>query len=447
MTHDLARRRLLRSTLQGAAVALCLPILDMALDTNGEALAATGTALPIRFGTWHWGCGMNPDRWVPAATGANWEMTPELQALAPFRNDINLFTGYSAMLDGRANEPHVSAVWALRTGYAPKSREDIRDPSFDVLVARAVGGGVRFRSLDMAATGGPMDSYSSNGANAINAPEVSPLSLYKRIFGPGFQDPNAATFTPDPETMLRQSVLSSFGDERAALLREASTADRQKLDAYFTSVRELEQQLALELQKPAPAEACIVPAGAPKETTASTEIGQVIASHKLMVDLTVMALQCHQTKVFNIVFSPSASTLRKAGSVDTHHMLTHQEPVDDTLGYQPDSTWYSQRSIEALAYAIEKLSAAKEGDSSLLDNMLLYAHSDTSFAKMHSLDELPVIIAGKAGGRMKAGMHIREEGAPVSKTVLTALQAMGVRAGSFGSESMQTVQSISGVLV
>jgi hypothetical protein len=166
-----------------------------------------------------------------------------------------------------------------------------------------------------------------------------------------------------------------------------------------------------------------------------------------MVDITVMALQCQQTRVFNMVFSPSASTLRKAGSADTHHMLTHQEPVDETLGYQPASTYYTQRSIEALAYLIQRLNSAQEGGKSLLDNMLVYAHSDTSFAKMHSLEEMPVITVGRAGGRMKSGLHVREEGAPVSKTVLTAMQAMGMKTGAFGSDSMQTAQSISQVLV
>lgn len=447
MVHEITRRRLFRSTVKGAVATLCLPILDVLLDGNGEAFAATGTALPVRFGTWHWGCGMNPDRWVPATTGASWEMTPELEPLARFRSDINLFTGYAALLDGRANEPHISAVWALRTGYAPKSKGDIRDPSFDHLIARAVGGGVRFRTLDMAATGGETDSYSSGGSNAINAPELTPLGLYKRVFGLGFQDPNAASFTPDPDTMLRHSVLSGFSEEREVLMRAAGAADRQKLDAYFTSVRELEQQLSLELEKPAPAEACVRPGATPKDTEPSTEIEQVIANHKQMADLLVMALQCHQTKVFNVVFSPSASTLRKAGAADTHHMLTHQEPVDDKLGYQPDSTWYAQRSLEQLGYLLGKLSEAQEGGRPLLDNMLLYAHSDTSFAKMHSLEEMPVIMAGRAGGRIKTGLHVREEGAPVSKTALTAMQAMGLKAGSFGSDSMETTKSISEVMV
>ena len=447
MAREITRRRLFHSTLAGGVVTLGLPILDMALNDGGKAMAATGAPLPVRFGTWVWGCGMNPDRWVPAKTGADWQVTPELEVLAPYKKDFSLFTGYSALLDGRANEPHISAIWALRTGHAPRTKEDIVDPSFDALIARAIGGGVRFRTLDMAATGGKTDTYSTTGAGALATPEPSALALYQRVFGSGFQDPNSASFTPDPDVMLRRSVLSSFSDQRAALLKEASLADRDKLDEYFTSVRELEQQLALQLEKPAPAEACVIPSGAPKEHLPSSEIGEVTASHKLMVDMMVLALKCHQTKVFNIVYSPSASTLRKAGSADTHHIHTHGEEVDPKLGYQIEATWFSQRSLENLAYLIDKLGQAKEGAGTLLDNSLVYAHSDTSFAKEHSLDELPVMMIGRAGGRLKTGLHVREKGVAVTKTGLTAMHAMGVRAGAFGSQSMEATQTISEVLV
>lgn len=447
MGREITRRRLFRSALGGAAVTMCTPLLDMVLDNGGKALAATGSAIPVRFGTWHWGCGMNPHRWTPEKTGADWEPTPELEVLAPYKQDISVLTGYAALLDGRANEPHISAVWALRTGHAPRNKEDIVNPSFDTLIARAAGGGVRFRTLDMAATGSKTDSYSSIGGGALATPEPSPLALYTRIFGPGFVDPNAASFTPDPEVMLRRSVLSAFSDERAALMREASIADRAKLEEYFTSVRELEQQLALQLEKPPPAEACEVPSGPPRELPMSTDIAQVTANHKLFADLTVMALKCHQTKVFNMVFSPSNSTLRRAGSADTHHLLTHQEPVSERLGYQPESTWFSARSLEGLAYLIAQLKAAKEGDASLLDNILVYAHSDTSYAKEHALDELPVVLIGRAGGRIRSGLHIREQGAAVTKTCLTAMHAMNVRAGSFGSQSLEVSKPISELLV
>ena len=86
----------------------------------------------------------------------------------------------------------------------------------------------------------------------VNPNEVDPVSLYTRIFGPEFQDPNAGQFTPDPEIMLRQSVLSSVKEERDALMRVAGAADRARIDQYFTSLRQIEQQLGM-LLKEAPA--------------------------------------------------------------------------------------------------------------------------------------------------------------------------------------------------
>src|SRR4029450_12500830 len=105
----------------------------------------------------------------------------------------------------------------------------------------------------------PNVSYSMPAGSTVNPSEVDPIQLYKRIFGPEFKDPNAAEFKPDPAIMLRQSALSAVRDERDALLRTVGAADRARVDQYFTSVRELEQQLGLMLQKPPPAESCVVP--------------------------------------------------------------------------------------------------------------------------------------------------------------------------------------------
>src|SRR5258706_3636926 len=97
------------------------------------------------------------------------------------------------------------------------------------------------------------------GGSTVNPSEVDPINLYKRIFGPEFQDPNGADFKPDPAILLRRSVLSSVKSEREELMRTVGMADRARADQYFTSVREMEQQLGMMLEKPAPAVACAVP--------------------------------------------------------------------------------------------------------------------------------------------------------------------------------------------
>ena len=96
-----------------------------------------------------------------------------------------------------------------------------------------------------------------------------------------------------------------------------------------------------------------------------------------------------------------------------HHLLTHEEQVDHKLGYQPNSTWFVDRSVQSLASAIRILSEVREGDGTLLDNMLLVAHSDCNLAKIHEVEGIPMVLAGKAGGKLRTGVHVGGSGGPV----------------------------------
>jgi hypothetical protein len=445
MTNRFTRRMALKGMVGGAAVTVGLPLLDCFLNANGTALAAGGR-LPQRFGTWFWGCGMTPDRFVPKTLGAGYDIPVELQPLAPFKDQCVVLTGFKAILDGRSNFPHTSGNIAVRTGAAPDKADEFVNPTIDVLVGDVIGTGTRFRSLEMTATGDPRHSYSSRSAGARNASEPSPVALYARLFGPEFQDPNAADFKPDPKVMLRKSVLSAVAEHRAHFLRDLGAADKARLDQYFTSVRQLEQQLDLQLQKPPPAEACAVPRG-PKDAPVGTEVGQAVANHAAMAELAAMALACNQTRVVNMVFSDSASSLRKQGSSTTHHQLTHEEQIDPAVGYQPQATWFVEQSTAALGDFVRTLAAIREGDGTLLDNMLLFAHSDTQFAKTHSIDGIPVVLIGKAGGKIRTGLHIDGNGDPISRIGFTVQQIMGVPVDRWGSGSMQTSKSIAELLV
>ena len=105
----------------------------------------------------------------------------------------------------------------------------------------------------------PRDNYSARSTNSHGAAEISPLSLYARIFGPEFVDPNKADFKPDPKIMLKKSVLSAFTEESKDFVKTLGASDKARLDEYFTAIRGIENQLALSLQKPPPNEACLVP--------------------------------------------------------------------------------------------------------------------------------------------------------------------------------------------
>jgi hypothetical protein len=445
-TRTFDRRRLLRGTLHGAGVAVALPFLDLFLNDGGTALAATGQALPVRFGTWFWGLGVDPAPFTPANVGRMAEVPQQLAPLAKVKDYLNVFTNYNVLTDGRPNLCHYSGWVALRTGSAPGGRGQLPGQSLDVAIGDAIGGGSRFRMLNMASTGQPRDSYSFRSGDAVNPPEISAVELYTKIFGPDFQDPNSPSFTPDPRLMVRKSVLSGVTEERKAFEQGLGAADKARLDQYYTSVRELENRLELQLQKPPAAPDCTVPSGKPKETVAGLDIELVAARHRAMTDLLAMALVCNQTKVFNMVYSDSASSLARKGVDKTHHVVTHEEPIDPELGYQRTASTFVGEAMKEWGYFVEKLAGTKEGAGSLLDNTLVYAHTDCQVAKVHSIDGIPMMTAGRAGGKVKSGLHIDGKGQAGTRLGFTLQRLYGLPAASWGTQSMEASQEIGEII-
>lgn len=446
MTFHLDRRALLRGSLHGAAVAVGLPLLDIFLDVNGTAMAATGAPMPVRFGAWFWGLGVNPPRWYPDKVGKDYDLKAELEPIRALKHKINILSDFNIPLDGKANLPHTSGSVGIRTGMAATAEGNLPAPSFDVLIGDVIGTRTRFRSLELTSTGDPRNSLSGRGNGNLNPAEGSPAALYTRLFGPGFRDPNKADFRPDPATLARRSVLSAITEQRQALAARLGATDRQKLDQYFTSLRQIEKQLDVELTKPEPMQACVIP-GAPSERPVTADIENVMVNHKLMTDLLVMALACDNTRVFNMNFNNGASSLTRVGSTITHHQLTHEEPLDSRLGYQPDATWFVNKCMEGWTTFVGALDAVKEGDRTLLDNTLVFAHSETEFAKFHSIDNIPMMTAGSAGGRVRTGQHIKGEGTSVARVGLTLQQVMGVSVDKWGAASMETNKSIGELVV
>jgi len=440
-----SRRGVLRGILGGSAVTVALPFLDCFLNTNGTALAAGG-ALPVRFGTWFWGCGMNPQRWVPTKMGRDYDLPVELKYIEPLKTQINVLSGFDVKLDGKTNAPHITGNFALLTGTTPASLDKHDVPTVDTLIADVVGRDTRFRSLEVTATGNPKDTYSRRNSSSINPAEGSPVAFYTRIFGPEFQDPNATDFRPDPRVMTRLSVLSLVKDDLDRLAKQLGSSDKARLDEYFTSLRQVEQQLQMQLQKPPPAEACKKPEMPADMVPAGYQVDQVIANHKVMSGLLAMALACNQTKVFNMTFSDALSALHKSGTTAYHHGLTHTELADPKLGYQVEAAWFVERSMEAWGTFVATMTAVREGDGTLLDNMLVFAHSDSSVARMHSILGVPMMTAGKAGGRIKTGLHIDGGSDPITRVGLTLQQVMGVPVERWGTNSMETSVPVSDIL-
>jgi hypothetical protein len=444
----LSRRRVLRGMMGGTVVTLGLPFLDCFLDVNGAALAATGTQLPVCFGTWFYGCGFNPGRWEPKTVGPNYEFGIELQPLSPFKSKLNVYSQMTALLDGRPPGAHSVGPAVIAQGTAPPTLEHPMnpEPSIEALIADVIGTRTRFRSLEVSCTGRPESSHSKRTGNATNPSEVSPLALYTRVFGADFKNPNAANFAPDPAVMVRRSVLSAVNEEAKGFMNQLGAADRAHLDQYFTSLRELEKQLDLQLQKPTPLAACSIPAK-PDKSPVGCEVGEVTLNHRLFARILAHALACDQTRVFNVMLTDGLSQLRFAGEANTHHLFTHEDPIDERLGYQPNVAKFFPTILGMFNTLLAEFSSVREGDRTLLDRMLIFNYTDSGYAKNHTTDNIPMLTAGSAGGRMKTGIHFAaSKGDPVTRVSLTVQQAMGVPVESFGTESNKTSKTITEVM-
>jgi hypothetical protein len=423
------RRRVLRGMLNGAAVLVALPLLDCFLDANGTALAS-GAKIPVRFGTWSWGLGMNKQIFTPTKVGMNYDLPEQIASWGAVRQHISLFSNFDVKPDDRPNIGHYTGWRAVRTGEVPVDHVDARGKSIDVTIADALSSNTRFHSLELAATGNPCSTLSCGRAVEVAPPIISATQLYHALF-----NPTLTTSTPVAGAMLHRSVLTGVMEQSTDLRRSLGAADKARLDQYFTATRELERRLAA-------------------QTADGSDMGEAMWSvdalksrHDLMTDLLVMAIASNQTSIFNMVYSdPIANTTRRE-DVTTHHTATHEEPVDALRSYQPSSAWYVSRAMEAFAHFVEALASVEEGDGTLLDRSLIFAHSDVGLAQTHSLEGIPMMLAGAAGGHVKTGIHVDGKGSVASRVGLTAMQALGLGVSDWGVGAMRTEAPIGEVLI
>jgi len=439
----LSRRRVMRGMMHGSAVTVALPFLNCFLDGNGVALA-DGTPRRVRFAHWFFGNGFTAGRkwWLDKPGPIGDQVLPEeLAPLESIKDKINIISHLNVLPDGRPNRPHQTGWQRFWQGPVP-SGPSVAAPSVDAMISEAVGQNTRFRSLGASCTGNAASSVSFLEGGVAQPNEFSPAALYARIFGPDFTDPNAGTFTPDPKVMAKRSVLSAIKDERTALELDLGAEDKKRLDQYFTSLRQLEQQVEMQLTKPEPLVACVKPTG-PDEMKTSDQLDVSIATHKVMGQLLAHALLCDQTRSVRLMFSDSTPNLRVAGDSTTYHTYTHQEPMD---GPQEKCRFFARECTIQMAEFIKMLDSFQEGDSTLLDQTLVVITSDNGMAFTHSLNNIPFLTAGRAGGAVKTGQYLNMAGDPATRVGLTAMQLFKVPVNKFGTDSMATSKTISEIL-
>jgi len=444
----LDRRTVLRGALAaGASVSIPLPLLEIMLNGNGTAFAETGAAIPPVFVMWFFGNGSLPGAWKPAktGTGSNWELSAQLKPLATLKPYLTVISGLqNNLVVGGAEHPTGSA--GATTG-APLKGNSVTAASIDQVVAGLIGTTPStssapvptFKSLEVGVTpatpNGPQDSLatvSHAGPNAKNVPNYDPKAVFNRLFvggttGGGTVDQAAKLAT------VRKSVLDSVLTYGANLQKKLGAADQKRVEQHLTSIRAIEQRL---MTTPTPTTPTACASTTAPTTPKDTNSEAPPAVNTAMCDLSMLALACDKTRVLSFVFSLPAAHVyyRHLGTnmnADFHDTICHGDAGDMTS--QPRVDTGVHYVVTCLNEFLTKMQATSHGASNLLDQGLVYVTSDTAWGKIHTKTEWPVLLAGKAGGRLQGDGHYNFSGDNLSKAMLTVAQIMGSKATSFGS--------------
>jgi hypothetical protein len=456
-TKPLDRRTVLRGLLAtGTLVSIPLPLLEVMLNGNGTALAQDATPLSPLYVTWFFGNGSLPGRWKPASTGAGsaWALSPQLEPLAEVKSHLTVISGLEGKLVVSGNE-HPSGSAACTTG-APLNGNAVRAPSIDQIVADAISAGAPYRSLEVGVTpatpnGNPdtLHTVSHDGPNARNNPEFDPKAVFNRLFMGSTQPPpdDPAAEQALKLARVRKSVLDSVLADGAKLQQRLGMADRHRVEQHLESIRAIEDRLdTMGTDPPEPVCTSIAAPTVGKDSRSEAPP----AVNTAMVELTSLALACERTRVVSFMFSlPAAHVYYRhlASNMDDdfHDTICHGDAGDQSNQPRVDTgVLYAMRCLNEF---LTKLKATPHGSSNLLDASLVYVTSDTAWGKIHTKEEWPVLLAGKAGGRLRGDEHHNYPGENLSRALLTVAQGMGSTITELGLDGGRVNSALPGILV
>jgi len=439
----------------GATVGIPLPLLEIMLNDNGTAYAQTATPVPPLFVLWFFGNGSLPGVWKPAktGTGSNWDLSAQLQGLSTLKPYLTVISGLTnKLVVGGAEHPTGSA--GSTTG-APLSGNAVTAASIDQVVAKLISNGAPFNSVEVGVTpatpNGPQDSLatvSHRGANGKNVPDYDPKSVFNRLF----TGTTTTTTTTDQATKVatvRKSVLDAVLADGVALQKRLGATDKQRVEQHLTSIRGIEQRIMTTPTGTGTTTPAMCTSPTAPTTGKDTNSEAPPAVNTAMSDLSMLALACDRTRVLSFVFSlPAAHVyyrhLASNMNADFHDTICHGDAGDQSS--QPRVDTGVQYVIACLKEFLTKMQATTHGASNLLDQSLVYVTSDTAWGKTHTNAEWPVLMAGKAGGKLQGDAHLNFPGDNLSKALLTAAQIMGSTATSFGSGAGAVTGPLSGVI-
>ncbi len=407
-----------RTLLKAAGVSLALP----SLDAFAPRLARGANAKPRRRMI----CictplGLHPEYFFPVKAGKDYELTPYLEVLKDFRNDFTVVSGlaHAGMSPGFAHQASASFLTGAQNAGRPGFRNAI---SLDQFAAEHIGGRTRFPSLALSGEGSGL-SWTRTGALVPAA--TSPSKVFAKLFLDG-----------KPEEVQSQvnrladgrSILDDVRDQAGSLRSKVGADDREKLDEYLTSVRDLEKRLARDeawAKTPKPKVSVPPPTDIP---SAADLLGRT----KLLFDLTHLAIQTDSTQLITIMLAGSTYVPPIPGITLGHHDLSHHGKEPGKLAQLKIVEIETMKVVRDL---LTKLKQSKEDGSNLLDRTMVFLGSNLGDGSSHSVRNLPVFLAG---GGFKHGQHLQfdvQNPPPLCNLYLSMLQRLGVEVDKFSSST------------
>ena len=448
-----------RTFLRGMGVTLGLPALEamgtMLPGASAQALAAETEhpeiKAPVRLACLYFPNGVWEKSWHPEQAGHDYEMPMAMAPLAPHRDSVLVFSGLDKA-HSHQGDGHYAKTANFLTGMPVRKTTgkdvSVGGISIDQLCAQTVGHHTPLPSMELAVD--PVisgidtnvgftrlyGSYISWRTPSVPvAREIDPRRAYERLFGilRAKQADAADRLKSDDNRAILDLVLDDARDLRRRLGRD----DQFKLDEYLDSVRDVEKRIAFfsrpdaRLWRPQtwPGEEDLAaPAGAP---------GDHQAHVRLMLDLIVLAFWTDATRISTFMFANDVSGKNFSQLIPGvkgghHHLSHHQNEADKYEQYAKINHWHT----EQLAYLLGKLTKIREGEGTLLDNSMILFGSSFSDGNRHDPNNLPIVLAGRAGGTIEAGRHIASpKGTPLCNLYLPMLERMGVSIDAFGDST------------
>ncbi len=444
-TPVLSRRTMLR----GLGTALALPLLESMVPATrlfgaGAASPAAPAFGPRRLAWFYVPNGVVIPNWTPETIGANFELTPTFQPLAPFRDKLTVISGLvcdKANPNGDGPGDHARAQAAYLTGVQPRKTGGANiklGVSADQAVAAKIGHLTKFPSLELGIEEGKQvgacdSGYSCAYSHSLSwrgeatpvVKDCSPQSVFDRLFANG--DPNETAEARARRENDRKSVLDFVLGDANALQRNLGSTDRQKLDEYLTSLREIEVRLKSTQVETAPPEGVARPDALSKATPYPDHA-------RLMLDMSVLAFQTDLTRVITFPFADEGSdqTYPWADANVRHHTTSHHQKDPAKIALLAKINVFH---MELFAYFLQKLDAIKEGNGSILDNSLITYGCGNSDGDRHNHDNIPLILLGKGGGTVTGGRHVRFDGQPLNNLWLSLMDRVGASYDRLGDST------------